>query len=421
MKIVHLNTHSYGGAAVVARRLHLAGLAAGLDSHLVTKYGIRSDRTINYAALRDARWLYAARATAAYPSLHRLGKFVQRQFTHRNLANRPAGYEVFSPLNDSGRFADCAERFDPAIIHLHWVAGFVDHEAFFARNQRRRFVWTLHDMNPITGGCHHADGCDNFRRGCTRCPQLTGTIDPGYAALVLQAKRAALAGLRDDQVIITAPSRWLLELAQQSPVTARFRHVHVRNPGMLQTPASDDPQRLRARLRLPAGKKIVLFVSDNLRNHRKGIELLLAAVQGMPRREQVQLVGIGHPTDCPPDLAVRFTGRITDEKVLADYYASADLLVNPSVMENSPLTIIEALSLGTPVVSFAVGGVPELINGANGVVVAERSPAALSAAIANALFGQTFERERVRASAQAHEATLVFEDYRSIYHELLHS
>lgn len=421
MKIVHLNTHSYGGAAVVARRLHLAGLAAGIDSQFITQYGLASDRTTNYAVLRDARLRYALRQQAAKPFWYRVGKFLQRRFEHRNLANRPAGFEIFSPLNTQKRFADCAEAFDPNIIHLHWVAGFVDHADFFAHNRQRKFVWTLHDMNPLTGGCHHADGCTNFTGGCAQCPQLSGTVDEGYARQVFAAKAQTLAALADDQLVIAAPSRWLMELSRQSPLTARFRHVHIRNPALPGRAPQPDRERLKGDLNLPRDRKIVLFVSDNLRNPRKGIDLLLGAADTMARKREIQLVGIGNPTDTPREVAVRFTGRITDEETLAAYYSCADVLVNPSVMENSPLTVIEALSLGTPAVAFDVGGVRELINAACGALVTERSAAALAATLENVLFDQEYDRAAIRQSAAHHEANRVWQEYQNVYNELLTS
>jgi hypothetical protein len=177
MKIVHLNTHSHGGAAVVARRLHRAGVAAGINSTFLTKYGTR-ETVPGHRALRKAPWLELVRGATAHPRVYALGKAVERRLQHRNLANRPSGFEVFSPLNDGKRFQGCVDEEAPEIIHLHWVAGFVDHPGFFQHNAGRKFVWTLHDMNPFTGGCHHADGCDRYTRSCTGCPQLAGTIDP---------------------------------------------------------------------------------------------------------------------------------------------------------------------------------------------------------------------------------------------------
>jgi glycosyltransferase involved in cell wall biosynthesis len=46
---------------------------------------------------------------------------------------------------------------------------------------------------------------------------------------------------------------------------------------------------------------------------------------------------------------------------MAKYYSAADALVVSSIAENAPLVIAEALACGTPVIAFATGGIPEMI------------------------------------------------------------
>jgi glycosyltransferase involved in cell wall biosynthesis len=418
MKIVHLNTHSYGGAAVVARRLHRAALASGIDSTFITQYGSADSLAVGQRALRSGRLRELVRSSAVHPQVYALGKLVERRLQHRNLANRAAGFEIFSPITANNHFHDCVDADDPGVIHLHWVTGFVDHGAFFERNAHRKFVWTLHDMNPFTGGCHHADGCGGFREGCAGCPQLQGTIDPDYSARVLRSKVNALACLRDDQMVIAAPSAWLLELSRSSPVTARFRHVHIVNPS-LDTRPQEGPAAFKLQHRIPRDKKIVLFVSENLRNPRKGVSLLFEAVRLMARRAEVHLVGVGRRSDAPPDVPITFTGRITDDSTLAGFFAIADVVVNPSVMENSPLTLIEGQTYGTPAVTFNVGGAPELIAADSGMVVSERSAAALAHALEQMLFARPCNREAVRRNAAKHAPALVQQQYRAVYDELV--
>jgi glycosyltransferase involved in cell wall biosynthesis len=421
MKIVHLNTHSYGGAAVVARRLHEAALANGIDSRFITKFGTRSDSGPGHIPLKNARLLYALRQQTTRPSVYRIGKYLQNRFQHKNLVNRPSGFEVFTPLNSRGGFADCTATFDPDVIHLHWVAGFVDHDAFFRQNRDRRFVWTLHDMNPFTGGCHYDYGCGKFARACTSCPQLSGTIDPDYAQRVLESKSQALAHLPAERLVIVSPSQWLLDLSRQSPVTSRFRHLRIENPSFSPTPPLGRPEDIKQRLNLPAEKKIVLFIADNLRNPRKGIDLVFAAAADFKRKSEVHFVGLGQATTAPPGIEMSFPGTVRNENELAQYLRVADVLVSPSAAENSPLTVIEALTCGTPVVSFSVGGVPELVNETNGALVRERSAQALAAALHDVLFEGRYDRKTIAQAAARHQPAAVLGKYRGVYQELLSS
>jgi glycosyltransferase involved in cell wall biosynthesis len=67
-------------------------------------------------------------------------------------------------------------------------------------------------------------------------------------------------------------------------------------------------------------------------------------------------------------------------------YSAADLAVLPSLADNQPLVALEAMSCGTPVVAFAVGGVPELVRDfESGVCVPERNARQLAAAIVRLL------------------------------------
>ena len=79
---------------------------------------------------------------------------------------------------------------------------------------------------------------------------------------------------------------------------------------------------------------------------------------------------------------VRFEGYVPS---VAPYLAAADLLVMPSRTEGLPLTLIEALCAGVPVVASAVGGVPGIIQPTiNGLLVAPESPSALAGALTRA-------------------------------------
>ena len=57
------------------------------------------------------------------------------------------------------------------IIHLHFVAAHYVDYSFFAK-AKKPVIWTLHDMNPFTGGCHYSGDCVQFEIDCHKCPQI---------------------------------------------------------------------------------------------------------------------------------------------------------------------------------------------------------------------------------------------------------
>jgi glycosyltransferase involved in cell wall biosynthesis len=96
---------------------------------------------------------------------------------------------------------------------------------------------------------------------------------------------------------------------------------------------------------------------------------------------------------------IRFLGHVPDAGRLI---ASADLLVLSSSYEGLPVVVMEALAAGVPVVSTAVGGVPDLIkDGRNGFLTPSGDPAALAGAILRAMPPETHARLRKGARDSA--------------------
>jgi glycosyltransferase involved in cell wall biosynthesis len=92
----------------------------------------------------------------------------------------------------------------------------------------------------------------------------------------------------------------------------------------------------------------------------KGFHLLKEALAFLdPETTQLLIVG-GELTEELP-LKVHNFGQVTDPAKMRDIYAAADVFVTPSLEENLPNTIMEAMACGTACVGFRVGGIPEMI------------------------------------------------------------
>ena len=91
--------------------------------------------------------------------------------------------------------------------------------------------------------------------------------------------------------------------------------------------------------------------------------------------------------------AVTFTGRV-DNNDMAALYQSSDIMVNPSLADNMPISVLEALASGVPVVSTNVGGVPFLVVHDNtALLVPVQDPAAMADAILVLLNNPTKARQ----------------------------
>lgn len=419
VKVAHLNTNMYGGAAIVARRIHRALLQAKVTSGLFTKYGLTADEPHHYY-IKDAHIINFMRRRFSSSRLFGIAKFVKDMALDRHLRGRPKGFELFSPLDD----LKVPQQFDLLagydVIHLHWINNLVGISPLLERFHNKRFIWTLHDMNPITGGCHHSDQCMKFVSGCHVCPQLKNTIDETYSHKIYRYKQAALSRIKTNQMFIVAPSHWLSELSQASAITGRFKHFVIPNPSFDVTPVILDKISTRVKLGLPLDKNIVLFSADNLNNPRKGIDTIFRAMDLIKNKNEILFVGIGNGAGNATSINIKYTGHIEDANLLASYYSSADLFVTASKAENSPLVVIEALTCGTPVVASSVGGIPELVTKKDGLLFSSGDSIDLSAKIELALLGSSFNREQIAAAAtEKYHPSKVAANYLQLYSKLL--
>jgi len=137
----------------------------------------------------------------------------------------------------------------------------------------------------------------------------------------------------------------------------------------------------RHRLGVDLAAPMVLFVGDLI--PQKGVPEILVAQQELSRRgtnARLFFVGEGPLRGSAPP-GVTFTGSVPQTE-LAFWYHAADILVLPSHSEGSPVTVMEALRSGLPVIATRVGGIPDLVeDGLTGFLVPPKDPRALSQAM----------------------------------------
>jgi len=155
------------------------------------------------------------------------------------------------------------------------------------------------------------------------------------------------------------------------------------NPIDLEIFSPGDRLAARRRLGLPEEGLVVLAGADSLQDRRKGFDLLREAWNLLPAG-QATLARFGRNGERRP--GTHDLGNLEADEDLAAAYRAADLYVHPARQDNAPCTIQEALACGTPVLAFAVGGVPEMIRaGSSGFLAAQVTGPALGEALAGAL------------------------------------
>ncbi len=254
------------------------------------------------------------------------------------------------------------------VIHLHWInQGFLS-----LRNVRKVLqsgkpvVWTLHDMWPFTGICHYAHDCEKFKTGCHDCMLLRRPCKRDLSYRVFQAKDRML---QNAGIAFVSCSKWLAEEAESSYLLCGKKVVNIPNPINIQVFKPQQKEKARHDCRLPLDKKIVLFSAFRTTLPIKGLDYLAEAcrLHAELRPElcgQIVIVAVGKDAE---SIAGRFPypvysmGYVNDEKQMASIYAACDVFVIPSLQDNLPNTIIEAMASGLPCVGFRVGGIPQMI------------------------------------------------------------
>jgi glycosyltransferase involved in cell wall biosynthesis len=352
VRVLFLNTDDIGGGASrAAYRLHKGLQASGIDSRMLVQHKISDDASV----LRVPGKL--ARVTAKlYPHLDTvpLRLYPQRQV---DLWSWSIGWLPSRIEQQVGGLA-------PDIVHLHWINyGFISINALTRLN--RPLIWTLHDMWAFTGGCHYDQGCGRYRQACGACPQLASTSERDLSRWVWRSKWKAWRGMK---LIVVTPSRWLADCAKASALFHDVRVETIPNGLDLTTFRPIDRGIARHLLSLPQEKDLILFgAMSSTSDRRKGFQYLQPALQRLGaagRAEKVELVvfGASQPANAPDfGLPVRYLGQFHDDISLALVYAAADVFVAPSIQDNLPNTVMEALACGTPCVAFNIGGMSDLI------------------------------------------------------------
>lgn len=401
MKILLINTVDAGGAANSCIRLHLGLIGVEIQSKLLLRK--KTKNTINTNQYQHNPSLKQKLLNRANSSLKRvsINLNIKEKKIKKFIDNRSSGLELYSFPFSNCDITKTKEYKEADIVHLHWVSGFLDWESFFQKNTKP-IVWTLHDQNPFLGGEHYAErylGMDEFGVPVVRNYTNDELV---MDEKLLKIKKASLVG--STNINIVCPSQWLLTSSKDSMLFKSYNH-HLIPYGV-----SSDVFRpynkgfCKNILGLNESKISILFVADSLLNNRKGFRYLQRAIDFLVKdfNVDVEFCAIGSGSEEHQDVNIKHLGVFKDDRMMAIAYNSADIFIIPSLEDNLPNTMIEALLCGTPVIGFPTGGILETIqNGFNGIVCEEISVRSLASCIKRFLFGKIeFNRDEIAIDAK---------------------
>lgn len=277
------------------------------------------------------------------------------------------------------KFIKQIDQIKPDIIHLHNIHGYyLNYPILFDYLSKldTPVVWTLHDCWSMTGHCAFFTyaNCNRWKTGCHHCQNLhtypkSFFVDRSKENYLL--KQHCFTSVKN--LTIVPVSQWLADIVSDSflskhPVKMIHNGVDLNKFRVLEK-------------KRPSSEKRTLLGVSSVWEQRKGLGDFVKLRNLLDDSYDIILIGLTKKQIDSLPAGIKGITRTNDVDELVQYYNQADFFVNPTYEDNFPLTNIEALACGTPVVTYQTGGSPEAIDDHTGLVIEYGNVCALAEGI----------------------------------------
>ena len=341
-------------------------------------------------------------------------KYIKRQA----LKSRLLGNCGFNSEKATKKIISELEKIKPDIVHLHNIHGHDCNLAIlfnFFRKNHTKLVWTFHDCWAFTAYCPYFDlvQCNAWQGKCKNCPQksrYSWFLD--RSNYLFDQKQKLFSGL--DLTIVT-PSQWLANIVRKSFL--KDYPVYVINNGIDLSVFRPTKSDFREKYKIK-NKHIVLGVAFDW-GIRKGLDVFVALSKVLPDHYQIVLVGTDERTERKLPENMITIRRTQNQQELAQIYTVADVYINPTREDNYPTVNLEALSCGTPVITYRTGGSAEMLDDTCGAVVECDNIEALKAEIIRICETNPYSRDACTRKAKMFDMNERYKEYVALYEKLL--
>ena len=343
--VLHLTSLTWGGAGQYTMGIHQNMIRDGYDS---------------YVCMHGEKLIMPSGKTVAIPYersslVSRIKRYLLKQIIActGGVDMKYSPYNLYEHLdfyNPNDLLKVLPQK--PTHIMVHWVSGYAN--AKYVRTLQeltgaKVYYWMI-DEACLSGGCHFPWDCEGYKSGCTNCPMSKSNIIQSTIRKNFLHKQRYIP--KDAEVVLpTEMDRIRLEQSLLWKGHAWHKMIEIVNEEIFYP--AEDAAALRKGLGLPVDKRLILFGSANLSEERKGMKVLIEALQKIDRDDVVCVV-IGSQDKLDIKLPNIRLGRV-DIPTLAKLYRVADIFVCPSLEDSGPQMINQSIMSGTPVVAFEMG------------------------------------------------------------------
>lgn len=348
-KVCYLNSYSFGSTGNIVCDLSILAQEAGFSTIAIWRGGTAERFKGKQYPLKPKYWPYA---------LTRLGSLV---FDGDGFRNGVSTAKAISILEEE----------KPDLVHIHNVHGtFLNIEKVlrYCREKSIKVVWTLHDSWLVSGRCGYFHECDGWKSGCRKCEHhdFYPWVIFGREAKFYEKRRKMLK--ENPDILFISPSNWLKNVILEAYPS--FKIEVIRNGINLDVFQRTEPMKVIEENR--NGRYVVGFADPGLREE-KGYDKMLALAASCSK-ENILFTIIGAPETRFEKPNVLLIKTANSQEEMASYYSSIDIFGDLTMIDNYPTTHLEALSCGTPVISYDVGGACEMLaNGVTGIKVENKN------------------------------------------------
>ena len=305
------------------------------------------------------------------------------------------------------------KAFKPDLVHLHNLHGYYLNIEVLINALKELdvpVVYTLHDCWSFTGHCAHYDsiGCEQWKTLCKYCPQTLQypwTFNKCNVSKNYLKKKQLFNNW--NKLALVTPSLWLKKQIESS-FLAQYP-CYVINNGIDLNVFKPTNRKLN--------NKVKLLAVSSIWYKQKGLYDLVDFSKLLDDKYELTVVGLNKKQCKLFPSSVNTVTRTSNVQELVDLYGNADCFLNFTYSDTFPTVNLESLACGTPIITYDVGGSPEVIADGTGTIMKKGDYKQCYNLLENQILKQ-FDRIKCVEASKQYSLDNMATNYLNLYKEL---